>query len=81
MGDSAEEGRNPEWFVYLDIALELVVILKVELLKFTHQNLLVKPILMHAIGNLKKPEELQFIDAEHAFDAVYAKKLGIDVEN
>ena len=32
--------------------------------------------------NLKKQGGIAaFIDAEHAFDAVYAKNLGIDVEN
>ena len=37
---------------------------------------------MHAIAESQKQGGIAaFIDAEHAFDAVYAKKLGIDVEN
>jgi recombination protein RecA len=37
---------------------------------------------MHAIAESQKAGGIAaFIDAEHAFDAVYAKKLGIDVEN
>ncbi len=37
---------------------------------------------MHAIAESQKRGGIAaFIDAEHAFDAVYAKKLGIDVEN
>ena len=37
---------------------------------------------MHAIAESQKTGGIAaFIDAEHAFDAVYAKKLGIDVEN
>ncbi len=37
---------------------------------------------MHAIAEAQKQGGIAaFIDAEHAFDAVYAKKLGIDVEN
>ena len=36
---------------------------------------------MHAIAESQKQGGIAaFIDAEHAFDAVYAKKLGIDVE-
>ncbi len=37
---------------------------------------------MHAIAESQKAGGIAaFIDAEHAFDATYAKKLGIDVEN
>ena len=37
---------------------------------------------MHAIAESQKQGGIAaFIDAEHAFDAVYEKKLGIDVEN
>ena len=37
---------------------------------------------MHAIAESQKQGGIAaFIDAEHAFDAGYAKKLGIDVEN
>lgn len=37
---------------------------------------------MHAIAEAQKQGGIAaFIDAEHAFDAIYAKKLGIDVEN
>jgi len=37
---------------------------------------------MHAIAEAQKAGGLAaFIDAEHAFDKVYAKKLGIDTEN
>ena len=37
---------------------------------------------IHAIANAKKQGVIAaFIDAEHAFDSSYAKKLGVDVEN
>ncbi|MDD2562611.1 MAG: recombinase RecA [Salinivirgaceae bacterium] len=37
---------------------------------------------LHAIAEAQKKGELAaFIDAEHAFDRTYAKKLGIDLEN
>ena len=37
---------------------------------------------MHAIAEAQKQGGIAaFIDAEHAFDSIYAKKLGIDVEN
>lgn len=37
---------------------------------------------LHAIANAQKSGGIAaFIDAEHAFDSIYAEKLGVDVEN
>lgn len=37
---------------------------------------------LHAIANAQKAGGIAaFVDAEHAFDSIYAEKLGVDVEN
>ena len=85
MGDSAVEEVEviPSGSLGLDIALGVGGYPKVESSKFMALNLLVKPHLpCTQLQNLKSKGGIaSFIDAEHAFDAVYAKKLGIDVEN
>jgi recombination protein RecA len=61
----------------------LVVCRAVGLLKFTDQNPAGKTTLaLHIIAEAQKAKGLAaFVDAEHALDPVYAKKLGVDTDN
>ena len=85
MGDSAVEEVEviPSGSLGLDIALGVGGYPKGRVIEIYGPESSGKTTLtMHAIAESQKAGGIAaFIDAEHAFDAVYAKKLGIDVEN
>lgn len=85
MGDSAVEEVEviPSGSLGLDIALGVGGYPKGRVIEIYGPESSGKTTLtMHAIAESQKQGGIAaFIDAEHAFDAVYAKKLGIDVEN
>jgi recombination protein RecA len=85
MGDSAVEEVEviPSGSLGLDIALGVGGYPKGRVIEIYGPESSGKTTLtMHAIAESQKAGGIaSFIDAEHAFDAVYAKKLGIDVEN
>lgn len=85
MGDSAVEEVEviPSGSLGLDIALGVGGYPKGRVIEIYGPESSGKTTLtMHAIAEAQKQGGIAaFIDAEHAFDAVYAKKLGIDVEN
>ena len=85
MGDSAVEEVEviPSGSLGLDIALGVSGYPKGRVIEIYGPESSGKTTLtMHAIAESQKQGGIAaFIDAEHAFDAVYAKKLGIDVEN
>ena len=85
MGDSAVEEVEviPSGSLGLDIALGVGGYPKGRVIEIYGPESSGKTTLtMHAIAESQKEGGIAaFIDAEHAFDAVYAKKLGIDVEN
>ena len=85
MGDSAVEEVEviPSGSLGLDIALGVGGYPKGRVIEISGTESSGKTTLtMHAIAESQKAGWIAaFIDAEHAFDAVYAKKLGIDVEN
>ena len=85
MGDSAVEEVEviPSGSLGLDIALGVGGYPKGRIIEIYGPESSGKTTLtMHAIAESQKAGGIAaFIDAEHAFDAVYAKKLGIDVEN
>ena len=85
MGDSAVEEVEviPSGSLVLDIALGVGGYPKGRVIEIYGPESSGKTTLtMHAIAESQKAGGIAaFIDAEHAFDAVYAKKLGIDVEN
>ena len=85
MGDSAVEEVEviPSGSLGLDIALGVGGYPKGRVIEIYGPESSGKTTLtMHAIAESQKAGGIAaFIDAEHAFDAIYAKKLGIDVEN
>lgn len=85
MGDNAVEEVEviPSGSLGLDIALGVGGYPKGRVIEIYGPESSGKTTLtMHAIAESQKAGGIAaFIDAEHAFDAVYAKKLGIDVEN
>lgn len=85
MGDSAVEEVEviPSGSLGLDIALGVGGYPKGRVIEIYGPESSGKTTLtMHAIAESQKAGGIAaFIDAEHAFDAGYAKKLGIDVEN
>ena len=85
MGDSAVEEVEviPSGSLGLDIALGVGGYPKGRVIEIYGPESSGKTTLtMHAIAESQKAGGIAaFIDAEHAFHAVYAKKLGIDVEN
>ncbi|MFN4074664.1 MAG: recombinase RecA [Cloacibacterium sp.] len=85
MGDSAVEEVEviPSGSLGLDIALGVGGYPKGRVIEIYGPESSGKTTLtMHAIAESQKQGGIAaFIDAEHAFDVVYAKKLGIDVEN
>lgn len=85
MGDSAVEEVEviPSGSLGLDIALGVGGYPKGRVIEIYGPESSGKTTLtMHAIAESQKQGGIAaFIDAEHAFDAGYAKKLGIDVEN
>lgn len=85
MGDNAVEEVEviPSGSLGLDIALGVGGYPKGRVIEIYGPESSGKTTLtMHAIAESQKQGGIAaFIDAEHAFDAVYAKKLGIDVEN
>ena len=85
MGDSAVEEVEviPSGSLGLDIALGVGGYPKGRVIEIYGPESSGKTTLtMHAIAESQKAGGIAaFIDAEHAFDVVYAKKLGIDVEN
>lgn len=85
MGDSAVEEVEviPSGSLGLDIALGVGGYPKGRIIEIYGPESSGKTTLtMHAIAESQKAGGIAaFIDAEHAFDVVYAKKLGIDVEN
>ena len=85
MGDSAVEEVEviPSGSLGLDIALGVGGYPKGRVIEIYGPESSGKTTLtMHAIAESQKQGGIAaFIDAEPAFDAVYAKKLGIDVEN
>lgn len=85
MGDSAVEEVEviPSGSLGLDIALGVGGYPKGRIIEIYGPESSGKTTLtMHAIAEAQKQGGIAaFIDAEHAFDAIYAKKLGIDVEN
>ena len=85
MGDSAVEEVEviPSGSLGLDLALGVGGYPKGRVIEIYGPESSGKTTLtMHAIAESQKAGGIAaFIDAEHAFDAVYAKKLGIDVEN
>ena len=85
MGDNAVEEVEviPSGSLGLDIALGVGGYPKGRVIEIYGPESSGKTTLtMHAIAESQKAWGIAaFIDAEHAFDAVYAKKLGIDVEN
>mgnify|MGYP006369718341 FL=1 len=85
MGDSAVEEVEviPSGSLGLDIALGVGGYPKGRVIEIYGPESSGKTTLtMHAIAESQKAGGIAaFIDAEHAFDAVYAKKLGIDVED
>lgn len=85
MGDSAVEEVEviPSGSLGLDIALGVSGYPKGRVIEIYGPESSGKTTLtMHAIAEAQKQGGIAaFIDAEHAFDAGYAKKLGIDVEN
>lgn len=85
MGDSAVEEVEviPSGSLGLDIALGVGGYPKGRVIEIYGPESSGKTTLtMHAIAEAQKQGGIAaFIDAEHAFDAGYAKKLGIDVEN
>lgn len=85
MGDSAVEEVEviPSGSLGLDIALGVGGYPKGRVIEIYGPESSGKTTLtMHAIAEAQKQGGIAaFIDAEHAFDAIYAKKLGIDVEN
>ena len=85
MGDSAVEEVEviPSGSLGLDIALGVGGYPKGRVIEIYGPESSGKTTLtMRAIAESQKQGGIAaFIDAEHAFDAVYAKKLGIDVEN
>jgi recombination protein RecA len=85
MGDSAVEEVEviPSGSLGLDIALGVGGYPKGRVIEIYGPESSGKTTLtMHAIAESQKAGGIAaFIDAEHAFDAVYAKKLGLDVEN
>lgn len=85
MGDSAVEEVEviPSGSLGLDIALGVGGYPKGRVIEIYGPESSGKTTLtMHAIAEAQKQGGIAaFIDAEHAFDVVYAKKLGIDVEN
>lgn len=85
MGDSAVEEVEviPSGSLGLDIALGVGGYPKGRVIEIYGPESSGKTTLtMHAIAESQKQGGIAaFIDAEHAFDATYAKKLGIDVEN
>lgn len=85
MGDNAVEEVEviPSGSLGLDIALGVGGYPKGRVIEIYGPESSGKTTLtMHAIAEAQKQGGIAaFIDAEHAFDAAYAKKLGIDVEN
>lgn len=85
MGDNAVEEVEviPSGSLGLDIALGVGGYPKGRVIEIYGPESSGKTTLtMHAIAESQKQGGIAaFIDAEHAFDVVYAKKLGIDVEN
>ena len=85
MGDNAVEEVEviPSGSLGLDIALGVGGYPKGRVIEIYGPESSGKTTLtMHAIAESQKAGGIAaFIDAEHAFDAIYAKKLGIDVEN
>ena len=85
MGDNAVEEVEviPSGSLGLDIALGVGGYPKGRVIEIYGPESSGKTTLtMHAIAESQKQGGIAaFIDAEHAFDAGYAKKLGIDVEN
>lgn len=85
MGDNAVEEVEviPSGSLGLDIALGVGGYPKGRVIEIYGPESSGKTTLtMHAIAESQKAGGIAaFIDAEHAFDVVYAKKLGIDVEN
>ena len=85
MGDNAVEEVEviPSGSLGLDIALGVGGYPKGRIIEIYGPESSGKTTLtMHAIAEAQKQGGIAaFIDAEHAFDSIYAKKLGIDVEN
>src|SRR5579862_310449 len=85
LGDSAIEAIEviPTGSIGLDIALGVGGLPKARVIEIYGPESSGKTTLaIHAIAESQKQGGIAaFIDAEHAFDRFYAKKLGVDVEN